>query len=57
MRSTCYYRVFWLKILLNELGFSPKKPMILFCDNNTTIDIVNNMVQHDQMKHIKLDRN
>lgn len=31
--------------------------MIFFCDNTTTIKIVDNLVQHKQTKHIKLDRN
>ena len=47
----------WLKIVLSELGFGLKKPMVLFCNNMTTIEIANNLVQHDQTKHIKLDRN
>ena len=47
----------WLRILLSELGFAPKKPMVLFCDNTTTIDIANNLVQHNQTKHFELDKN
>ena len=47
----------WLKFVLSELGFGLKKPMVLFCNNTTTIEIANNLVQHDQTKHIKLDRN
>ena len=47
----------WLRILLSELGFGPKKPMVLFCDNIATIEIANNPVQHDRTKHIELDRN
>ena len=39
----------WLRILLSELGFGPKKPMVLFCDNNS--------VPHDRTKHIELDKN
>ena len=31
--------------------------MVLFCDNTTTIEIANNLVQHDRTKHIELDRN
>ena len=31
--------------------------MVLFCDDTTTIEIANNMVQHDRTKHIELDRN
>ena len=47
----------WLRILLSGLGFGPKKPMVLFCDNTTVIEIANNPVQLDRTKHIELDRN
>ena len=47
----------WLRILLSGLGFGPKKPLVLFCDNMTTIEIANNPVEHDRTKHIELDRN
>ncbi|KAJ4723444.1 Retrovirus-related Pol polyprotein from transposon TNT 1-94 [Melia azedarach] len=47
----------WLRILLSELGFGPKKPMLLFCDNTTAIEIANDPRQHDRTKHIELDRN
>ena len=45
------------KKLLSELRFDPKKPMMLFCDNMTTIEITNDPVQHDRSKHIELDKN
>ena len=47
----------WQRILLSELGFGPKKPKMLYCDNTTVIEIANNPVQHDRTKHIELDRN
>ena len=47
----------WLRILLSELGFGPKKSMVLFCDNTIAIEIANNLVQHDITKHIELNRN
>ena len=47
----------WLRILLSELRFGPKKPMVLFCDNTTTTEIANNLVQHHRTKFIELDRN
>lgn len=46
-----------MNILLSELGFGSKQHMILLCDNTTTIDIANNPGQHDQTKHIELDKN
>ncbi|XP_071902889.1 uncharacterized protein [Coffea arabica] len=47
----------WLKILLKEIGFSPKGSMVLFCDNMAAIKIANNPIQHDRTKHVEIDRN
>jgi hypothetical protein len=41
--------------LLTELRLSQSKPMVLYCDNKATIDIANNLVQHDHTKHVELD--
>lgn len=30
--------------------------MNLFCDNNSTISIAHNSIQHDHTKHVKIDR-
>ena len=29
---------------------------MLYCDSKSAISIVNNPVQHDQMKHVRIDR-
>lgn len=47
----------WLKLLLMELVFGSKKPVVLFYDNMTVTKITNNLVHHDRTKHIELDRN
>ncbi|RVX03526.1 Retrovirus-related Pol polyprotein from transposon RE1 [Vitis vinifera] len=47
----------WLKRLLTEIGFAPKFEMNIFCDNKAAIDISHNLVQHDQTKHVEVDRN
>ena len=47
----------WLRLLLRDLGYEPKKPMMIYCDNTAAIEIANNPVQHDRTKHIELDRN
>ncbi|BBH03134.1 hypothetical protein Prudu_013918, partial [Prunus dulcis] len=47
----------WLRRLLRDLGFGPKKPMDLYCDNKATIAIAHNPVQHDRTKHVEVDRN
>jgi hypothetical protein len=46
----------WLKILLAELGFDSKDSMRLYCDNKAAISIAHNPVQHDRIKHVKIDR-
>ncbi|CAL9003914.1 unnamed protein product, partial [Prunus brigantina] len=38
----------WIKHVLTELGFKPKKPMKLYCDNIAAINIAHNPVQHDR---------
>lgn len=44
----------WLKKLLTKIRFRPNIEMNLFC-NNKTITISHIPVQHDHIKHIKLD--
>jgi hypothetical protein len=47
----------WLRRLLRDLGFGPKKTMDLYCDNQAAIAIAHNPVQHDRTKHVEVDRN
>lgn len=46
----------WLRRLLIEIGFAPNNAMNLFCDNKSAIEIAHNPVQHDQTKHMEIDR-
>ncbi|CAL2243576.1 unnamed protein product [Prunus armeniaca] len=46
----------WLRRLLRDLGFGPRKPMDLYCDNKAAIAIAHNPVQHDRTKHVEVDR-
>ncbi|KAM1644976.1 hypothetical protein EV2_006670 [Malus domestica] len=46
----------WLRILLTEIGFKPKGSMLLYCDNQATRELANNLVQHDKTKHVEVDR-
>jgi hypothetical protein len=45
----------WLQRVLFELVPSEKSSIKLYCDNKIIIYIANNYVQHDQIKHIKID--
>ena len=46
----------WIKNLLQELKIPHTLPMKLFCDNKAAYDIAHNLVQHDHMKHVEIDR-
>ena len=46
----------WLRRLLTKIGFAPDFEMKLFCDNKAAIDISHNPIQHDQTKHVEVDR-
>uniref|UniRef100_A0A803MMI8 Reverse transcriptase Ty1/copia-type domain-containing protein n=1 Tax=Chenopodium quinoa TaxID=63459 RepID=A0A803MMI8_CHEQI len=52
--------VLWLRKLLSELGYKPKKSCKLYCDNMAAIRIPirisENPVQHDRTKHVEIDR-
>ena len=46
----------WLRLLLTELQLYKGGPLRIYCDNQATINIVNNPIQHDRTKHIEIDR-
>ena len=46
----------WLRFLLQDLGYSLKQPIQLYCDNKAACDIAHNPVQHDRTKHVEVDR-
>ena len=46
----------WLKSLLKELQVLKNETMLLRCDNVAAINIANNPVQFDRMKHVEIDR-
>ena len=46
----------WVKIILEDLKVQLSKPMKLYCDNKSVINIAHNPVQHDRTKHIEIDR-
>ena len=50
------YELIWLKRIIQDLGLSHPKPMLLHCNNKAAIAIANNPVQHDRTKHMEVDR-
>ncbi|CAL2238913.1 unnamed protein product [Prunus armeniaca] len=44
----------WLRRLLRDLGFGPRKPMDLYCDKKAAI--AHNPVQYDRTKYVEVDR-
>ncbi|KAM1109444.1 hypothetical protein ACFX19_008957 [Malus domestica] len=54
--SHCVCEFLWLKKLLRDLGFKPKRAMKLHCDSKVAIEIAHNPVQHDRTKHVEIDR-
>lgn len=46
----------WIKKLINELGVAVKPPIKLCCDKKTDINISFNLIQHDKIKHVKVNR-
>ncbi|KAJ1273934.1 hypothetical protein BS78_05G023700 [Paspalum vaginatum] len=51
----CVSEMLWVKNLLSELKLS-EGPFKLWCDNQSAINIANNLVQHDRTKHVEIDR-
>ena len=49
-------KVIWVKRILEELKSLPREGIQLYCDNKSAIAIAQNPVQHDRIKHVKIDR-
>lgn len=53
---TLLCEVLWLRLLLEQLGYMPRQPVCVFCDNKTACDIAYNPLQHYRTKHVEVDR-
>ncbi|GKD28902.1 putative RNA-directed DNA polymerase [Tanacetum coccineum] len=49
-------KVLWVRKLLAEIGYPPQESSKVLSNNKTAIQISENPVQHDQTKHIEVDR-
>ena len=52
--SSASSAIVWLCRLLKKFGVFSIWPMLLFADNTSAIQIANNLVFHDRMKHMEL---
>lgn len=48
-------KLLWLKNLLTEFGFKLKYPTTMYCDNQSAIYTIKNLLFHDRTKYIKVD--
>jgi len=46
--------VLWMKYILNELMYEVSLPIKIFIDNQSTIRIIQNDIEHDRTKHIDI---
>ena len=46
--------VIWLRTLLNAIGHKPEKPTTILCDNNAAINLSEDPLLHDRVKHIDI---
>ncbi|KAK3038374.1 hypothetical protein RJ639_030274 [Escallonia herrerae] len=49
-------KLFWVRSILQDLWIEHAKPMNLYCDNKSAIEIAQNPVQHDRVKHVEVNR-
>ncbi len=47
--------VVWLQKLLSDLGLLVNAPIVIYCDNISSILLANNSVYHARTKHIEVD--
>ena len=50
------YELLRVKIILEDLKVRWSKPLKLYCDNKSAINIAHNLVQHDRTNHIEINR-
>ncbi|GJY60111.1 retrovirus-related pol polyprotein from transposon TNT 1-94 [Tanacetum coccineum] len=52
--TACGCQAIWLRYILEELNFSQGEPIIIFCDNNSSIKLSRDRVLHGRSKHISV---
>ncbi|GKC08921.1 retrovirus-related pol polyprotein from transposon RE1 [Tanacetum coccineum] len=51
----CTCEITWIQSLLQDLQVSITTPIPIFCDNQSSISLASNPVQHARTKHIEID--
>ena len=49
-----YNQVRWMKQMLKYIGISYKEPIIIYCDNTSTVCMLENLILHSKTKHISI---
>jgi hypothetical protein len=47
----------WIRTLYKEIGITKKGHIDIFCDNQSTIKISENLIYHSKTKHFKIHLN
>ena len=48
--------VLWIRGILKELKIPLKEPIKMLCDNKSTIYFAHDLMHHDRIKHVDIDR-
>jgi hypothetical protein len=55
--ASCVQEVLWLQHLLKELGLIVESESLIWCDNQSTIEISKNGIITDKTKHVEVKYN
>jgi hypothetical protein len=50
--ASCACQGMWLRSILQQLGQTQRKGIVIFCDNSSSIKLSKNPVMHGRCKHI-----
>ena len=53
--SSAASEITWIVRLLEDINVTNLKPVTLFCDNQSSIQLAHNPIQHERTKHIAID--
>jgi hypothetical protein len=51
--ASCACQAIWLRNILEEINFKQQGPLLIYCDNSSTIKLSKNPVMHGRNKHIE----